>query len=451
MKDNRSPWIHQLQHDRVRKTLQSDHHAGVAIIGAGIAGISTAFFLLKYTDKKVVILEADKMAHGATGHNAGQVVSYFERGFASLVKEYGLTKAAEGQKAIEDAWVLLDEMYTDAGLDIPFSRFLGHAGLANVDQIILHLHNNALRREAGLPTERVWIADSAQEILHNIPQEYATLYEVVPVQAVQEVLETERPEFVAALSYPKGCINSALFCQEVMSYLLTSYPDRVSLFEHTPIAKVVLKDGGALLDAGYHEITVQKVVLCTNGFESITILHEKGLAIDAMFHYVVDGVVGYMSGYLEPLHKAPTAISYLNGTNTADPYFYVTRRPFEYEPGVHHNLISVGGPDDSLSDTRGYERGATFPEHAEAAIATFVQETYGAEKPIDYLFTWHGLMGYTKNRIRLIGPDPRAAQLLYNLGCNGIGILPSVYGGKRIAAIVAGQEVEPSIFDVVVQ
>ena len=58
------------------------------------------FFALKYTHKKIVMLERYKLAHGATGHNAGQVVSYFERGFASLVDEFGIERAAQGQKAL---------------------------------------------------------------------------------------------------------------------------------------------------------------------------------------------------------------------------------------------------------------------------------------------------------------------------------------------------------------
>jgi glycine/D-amino acid oxidase-like deaminating enzyme len=62
-------------------------------------------------------------------------------------------------------------------------------------------------------------------------------------------------------------------------------------------------------------------------------------------------------------------------------------------------------------------------------------------------FAWNGLMGYTSNGVRLIGPDPAYPSLIYNLGCNGIGILPSIYGGKRIAEYINGEPLGPSIFD----
>lgn len=125
MSTNRSPWLHQLDKERVPDLLTRDIETDIAIVGAGIAGISTAFFLLKNTNRRVIVLERGRLAHGATGHNAGQVVSYFECGFANLEERFGLALAAAGQKSVEDAWELIDEMYVDAGLDIPFYDFLG--------------------------------------------------------------------------------------------------------------------------------------------------------------------------------------------------------------------------------------------------------------------------------------------------------------------------------------
>src|SRR3989344_4098024 len=101
---NNSPWIHQLDHEREIKKLEKDGSADVAVIGAGIAGISTAFYLLKHTEKSVALLEGYKLAHGATGHNAGQLVSYFERAFSDIVSEFGLDEACNGQRDVESAW-----------------------------------------------------------------------------------------------------------------------------------------------------------------------------------------------------------------------------------------------------------------------------------------------------------------------------------------------------------
>lgn len=453
MKKNYSPWLYQLRKDRMNHGLQHDTEADVAIIGAGIAGISTAFFTLKNTHrKKVILIEKYKLAHGATGHNAGQVVSYFERGFASLVEEFGLKLATEGQKAIEDAWELLEEMYTEAGLNIPFSRFLGHAGLASYEQVMLHLKNNLLRKEGGLNTEQILISHNA-EFLHTISSEYRSLYRAVPHEYIREVLETKTDEFVAVVSYQKGCINSALLCEEILLYLLKQYPDRFALYEHTSINKVVLRHNEAVLDGGKHTIIAQKVILCTNGFEGVTIINETGLDVNTKFHYLVHGTVGYMSGYLEKMNKPPIAISYLTNPDpsTDDPYFYLTRRMYEYESDKDVNLISIGGPEVALEDHRQYSHEEEYPDEMIDKINDFVRHTYDPDpnKKIEYKFTWHGLMGYTQNGVRLVGPEPKNSVLLYNLGCNGVGILPSIYGGKRISDFLAGkQHMGKSIFDV---
>lgn len=448
---NQSPWLYELDKTRTPHRLPSDLETDVVIVGAGIAGISTAFFALKYTTRRVVVLDQYLLAHGATGNNAGQVVSYFERGFSSLVDEFGLELAAAGQKSIDDAWGLLDEMFTDAGLNIPFARFLGYAGVTSREQVLWYLHSSQLRTHAGLHADKMLLAETCG-FLDEIPREYAELYEIRPVQDIAAVLETEMREFIAALPYQKGCLNSALFCQEVHAFLMHTYPERYQLYEHTPVHKIILRGNSAILDADTYTITAARVVLCTNGFESLHIINETGLDIDAKYHHLVQGKIGYMSGYLERMTKQPTAISYFTDpTAGADnSYFYLTRRPYEFRKHANYNLISVGGPDRDLDDLGKYSHEDAYPHSPKAAIDSFIRRVYNLPRhqSIHYLFTWHGLMGYTRNGVRLIGPEPQNDLLLYNLGCNGVGILPSIYGGKRIAQYLNNEKVPASIFDV---
>lgn len=455
MKINKSPWIEQLNRDRAVVTLTEDIATDIAIIGAGIAGISTAYFILKHTNKKVIVIEKGKLAHGATGHNAGQIASYFERPFYELVDEFGLDQAAQAQKAVESAWELLDEMYTDAGLSIPLSRFLGHAGFSTYDQVIRHLKDNACRRKAGLRIEEFRISETAS-FVKSIPAEYSGLYEIVPHEKVLDMLQTKNTNYIAVLSYQKGCLNSALFSQEIALYVRKTYPDRFALYEHTCIEKVVLHEGESILDAGTHTVQAERVILCTNGFEGFTILNKGGLAIDTKFHHSIRGIVGYMSAYLESMNKPPVAISYFSPETTnssdpfaEDPYFYLTRRPFDYEGNDRSNLISVGGPEFPLENRNMYNDDLDYPEDARVRINAFVKSTYDLDpnKKIDYQFTWHGLMGYTPSGVRVIGPEPKNPALVYNLGCNGVGILPSLYGAKRIALLLSGASLGPSIFD----
>ncbi len=447
---NNSPWLHQLNKERQPLHLKEDLDTDVAIVGGGIAGISTAFFILKNTDKKVVLLEGARLGHGATGHNAGQLTSYFARPLRDIVNEFGLEKTISAQKDIEeDGWMLLDTIYTEAGLDIPLSRFIGHLGLSSKVHLWSLLEDNLVRQEGSLKIKEILIADHA-DFLSEIPEKYKGLYKLTSQKEILERLETKRTDFIASLSEQKGCMNSALFTEKVAEYLLSTYPERFRLFEETHIAKVALHQDHALLDAEVHTIKASRVILATNGFHSITIFNKSGLDIDTRFHHSLEGYIGYMSGYLEKMEKPPVAISYFTDPDASreDPYFYLTRRQYEYNENKH-NLISVGGPEISIENTVKYERDHEYPEHAKAEIDGFVRSFYEPEegKEIDYIFTWHGLMGYTNNRLRLVGAEPKNSVLLYNLGCNGVGILPSIFGGDRIARIIKGEKLEPSIFD----
>ena len=451
---NNSPWIYQLNKERVRVSLEQDIKIDTAIVGAGIAGISTAFFLLKHTQAKVAILEGDKLAHGATGHNAGQIAGYFERPFKDIVAEFGLEIACQGQKDLDSGWEFLDEMYTEAGLDIPLARLTSYAGLSTKEQILLHLENNYLRRLGGLRSRIVEVLEDLS-FLNEIPEKYHKLFTLVPREEISLKLETFDPQYVAVLSSQKGVMNSALFCQEVASYLLERYPDRFSLYEHTRISKVVLKEDKVLLDALKHTVECDQVILCTNGFSNFDIIAPSGLSIDTRFHHNLDGIVAFMSGYLESHTGVPAAISYFPKDdpgltdNSGTPYFYMTRRSYEYDEKVKHNIVCLGGPDFTLDDKAEYNRDLEFSERARQQLTDFIQQTYDkSTKDLEYPFMWHGVMGYTKNLLRMVGPGPAHPRLFYNLGCNGVGILPSIFGGHKVARQIAGDKFGASIFDV---
>lgn len=452
MRENSSPWIYQLNKERKTQKVTHDIATNIVIVGGGISGIATAFFILKYTNKNVVLCDRSRIGHGATGHNAGQIVSYFERPFKDLVSEFGLEMVARGQKDVENAWQLLDEMYTDASLDLPVSRFEGHMGIRTKEQLIAYLEDMKLRVQGGLSQETLRVALELSDVYQDVLMQYPHLYVYAPHTEILNLLETENRKFIASLSFPKGVTNSALFVQEIALYLQETYKDRFSLFEDTNISKVVLKGTSVLLDAGLHTVSAEKIVLCTNGFESFSIFTEEGLELNKKFHARVYSQIAYMSGYTENLIHPPAAISYLENDipGAEAEYNYLTRRPFEIEKDTQHNLVCVGGPTSPLYNEITYTENDEYPEQAIENLDTFLQTTYkhAQGKSPEYKFTWHGLMGYTKNYVRMIGPDPSHGELLYNLGCNGIGILPSLCGAKKISENILGVPSLPSMFDV---
>ncbi|HYC83406.1 MAG TPA: FAD-binding oxidoreductase [Candidatus Paceibacterota bacterium] len=451
---NHSPWIQQLKRTRPVTPLDKDIKADVAIVGGGIAGVTTAFFTLRDTDKSVVLIEAGKVAHGATGHNAGQITSYFERPLYKLAEEFGGKLATDGQRSVESAWTLLDEIVSEAKLQIPVYRFTGYAGLSTFDQVIDCLKNNRYRVQYGLQAESLVLADNWGR-LADIPAEYDDLYTIADQVDLLKLLETDNTDYIASLSYQKGCMNSALFTEELIGYLIATYKDRFSFYENSPMEAVTLDQSEAHLNVLSYTVQAERVVLCTNGFENFIIKNNAGEEIDSKFHHLVAGRIGCMSGYIQPIDQPPIAISYFPKVNersndpTGESYFYLTRRPHEHEGKSSHNLVCTGGPEKVLPNGAEYTPNEPYSQEAKNLIDDFLRDSY-SKHPIEnvqYSFCWHGLMGYTPNGVRRIGPEPCNPVLLYNLGCNGVGILPSIFGGKRVARFLKEEEVEPSIFD----
>lgn len=76
-----------------RKSLTEDIRADVAVIGAGMAGILTAY-ALKCQGKKVVVLEADRIGSGQTGKTTAKITSQHGLKYAKLCRLYGTEKAS---------------------------------------------------------------------------------------------------------------------------------------------------------------------------------------------------------------------------------------------------------------------------------------------------------------------------------------------------------------------
>lgn len=443
-----SPWLDEL-HKREPYHLAQLHNQehDIVIIGAGIAGIVTAYYLLTTTRYAVTIFEGNTIASGATGHNAGQLTGYLERPFADIVREYGTAMATQGQQAINQAWELLASIRTNTQAKTPLYLFEGLSGCAYWQPTYTHLESRYFRPTISHQREFCLIADDC-DFLDRIPTHFTDLYTVVPRRLILDLLQTNDPSYSAAFTARKGCMNTALFCEELTSYLLERYANRFQIYEHAQVNAITLGSQRVQITIeGTPPLLADKVILCTNGFQTVTIRNQAGAAINTAQHEAVHGKIGYMKAYAYKGQVEPIATSYYN-TASYNEYFYLTRRPIRPQRGHADGLLSIGGPEYTLPDKALYTPSHAYPQAVSHAIDAFVGNVL-ATAPATYerTYIWHGLMGYTNNGLRLIGPDQRNKRLLYNLGCNGVGILPAIYGGLRIAQYLRGDALPPSIFD----
>lgn len=104
-----------------RKALTTEEMADVAVIGAGIAGLLTAYYLQK-EGKKVVVLEADRIAGGQTKNTTAKITSQHGMIYSSLIENYGEEKARLYAGANEMAIKEYEELIKKEQIDCHFER-----------------------------------------------------------------------------------------------------------------------------------------------------------------------------------------------------------------------------------------------------------------------------------------------------------------------------------------
>lgn len=463
----KSPWVHQLVRSRPVYMLETDLVADIIIVGGGISGIMSAYQILKNTDRSVVIIDAHEVGHGATGHNAGQLVSEIERTVHSLVEEYGLERTGNLLFSIESAWNILEEVIREAGINIPYSTFEGYDVYSTKQQIHNQLSNISLMFQAGLNPKRMYISEEHIAGL-EIDSVYAPYYEAIPHSSILSLSETINPVYIAAYPHKKGCMNSAVLVEQLVLYMTQTYPiDRLKVYEKTHVTKVDLdKDTVAVQTEQGKTIAGNLIILCTNGFENFTI-RDIDNKIDHKFHKHVKGVVGYMLAQTEEINQTPSAFMYCDpdfdtlGPELAnqhiDPtkdvayagdYVYTTRRPYDLGHNEPKNLFCIGGKVEVMEDSSLYNKMHEYNYDMKAEYEQFIIDTFAPKlpEPGHKQFIWHGLMGYTNNGLRMVGFEKRNKLLMYNLGCNGVGLLPAIWSSKRIADLLNG-DTSASLFD----
>lgn len=451
MRQNNSPWLTQLDHNRSTRKLESDTSADVCIIGAGIAGITTLYYLLTQTDKKVIVLERRLIGQGATGHNAGQAVAEFEKPATEFVKEYGLEQSVAAFESVFGAWDQLYEIFEKTHIDIPFREFIGHNGYSEFEQFAVDMETEYFKYQNGLPFYGA-IASFESGWRDKLPKEHQSLCMEMSQEKISTLMCLSVHAYSAAIGVRKGVMNSALFTERVALWCLHNYPDRVSVHENSYVHGVDFSKDTPRVITNEAIVASKEVVLCTNGFEGFYIRDKQGTELDSKFHHMIEGSVGYMTGFTSPFDTGyvancyyPPGVRRTPDPAHADPYFYITKRKFGSE-NEHSYLLSIGGPEISLEDRDIYHRDFDVDTHFHDESVSFLNANFDMSHFTEQFF-WHGLMGYTTTGVRLVGREPLEDRLLYNLGCNGIGILPSVMGGKKVARHIAGEEVEKTVFD----
>ncbi len=120
LKNHQSFWIDSTLQSAY-PSLTQDIRVDVAVIGAGLAGITTAM-LLKKAGKSVAVLEAGRVAEGTSGHTTAKVTSLHQLRYATFIDEIGEDMARCYGESNQAAVEQLATLVRDENIDCDFER-----------------------------------------------------------------------------------------------------------------------------------------------------------------------------------------------------------------------------------------------------------------------------------------------------------------------------------------
>lgn len=114
-------WIESIEKIKSNGDLEQDTSADVCIIGAGICGLTTAYYLTK-KGYKVLVIEKGEIGHGTTGFTTAKITSQHGLIYHYLSKKYGIKVAKKYFEINEEAINNIEQIIRENNISCDFER-----------------------------------------------------------------------------------------------------------------------------------------------------------------------------------------------------------------------------------------------------------------------------------------------------------------------------------------
>jgi glycine/D-amino acid oxidase-like deaminating enzyme/nitrite reductase/ring-hydroxylating ferredoxin subunit len=362
-------------------SLEANATAEVAVIGAGIAGLSIAYELAR-SAKEVVVLDRGRIGGGMTARTTGHLASELDDYYHVLIEKRGVDAAREVCRAQIEAVDRVETIVREEGIECDFRRLDGYLFLApGTEPTLLEKEYEAARR-VGL--EVAW-ADRAP----------------IPGVRTGRCLRFASQGRFHPLKYLDGLVEA-----------LRRRGAR--LYGDTIVNDVAEEgDGGVVVRmAGGAEMRVRACAVATNSPFNEVEVHYKQAPYRT---YAIAGRV--------PRGSVEDALFW----DTLDPYHYVRLQPAD---DASDWLIS-GGEDHKTGEADDMEvRFALLESWTRAHFPSF-----GAVE-----HRWSGQVLEPVDHVALIGRSTTGRNIYMATGDSGQGLTNGVAAGRLVAALIGGRE-----------
>lgn len=377
--------------------LEERIEADVAIIGAGISGLSTACHLkARFPELGVVVLEQERVGSGASGRSSGALTDIPERRWAYKLARDGLEEtqraAAFQRNGVETVLSLIREGEIECDLGSPGYVMVG-----------LERHVPQLQREV--------------EAMQRIGKEGRFL-------ARDEVKTFVRQEFYeAGVRAPAYWLDPGRY---VRGLARLAQRRGARIFERSAVTRVDPGDPTRLRLSGGGEVRAGAVVLATNGYTPR---------------------LGFLRHRIFPVHTCAVATEQLSPAEL-DSLGWPGREVIFEAAQIGHTFYLT--PDNRLvcRGTLHYQfndgvRPFDLAE-VEARLTKAIERRFPQLSPVRISHRWSGVLGMTRWFYPAIGSPEGKGNILYGVGYSGHGIAYATLAGRLVTEMYAG-EVSPEL------
>ena len=350
----------------------------VVIIGGGVHGLATAYYLAQQGVTNVAVLEARYVGFGGSGRNTAIVRSNY--------------RTPEGIAFYDHSVKLYEKLAGELDYNIMFSQ-RGHLTLAHTERGVSGLRERALTNQLCGVNSRLIFPDEIRKHVPDMQLEGSLRYPVM-----------------AALYHPPGGIirHDAV----VWAYARGADAGGVHVHQLTEVTDLEVTDGaisGVVTNRG--RIKAGAVVNATAGYAS-TIAAMAGRQIPLETHPLQALVTEPLKPWLHSVIVSSTLHVYVSQTDRGE-------------------LVIGAEVDDYAS----YSLRGTLP-FAESA-ATHLLELFPFLANVRMLRQWAGLCDMTPDYSPIIGEDPLVKGLFMTVGWGTYGFKAGPASGHLLAEMIA--------------
>ncbi|MBD2035304.1 FAD-dependent oxidoreductase [Leptolyngbya sp. FACHB-321] len=360
-------------------------HADVCVVGAGIAGLATAYLLAKQ-QKAVVVLEGRAIGGGQTVRTTAHLATALDDRY----DEIEATRGKEAAKLVADSFTAaiarVEAIVTAENIDCDFERLDGYLFAATLDDAKELDQELEAAHRAGL---------MGVEKLAKPP---ITSAAVGPCLCFPQQAQFDPQKYLAGLAAA-----------------IIRYGGRI--YTHTHVSEV---KGGSPTEvktqAGF-TVTADALVIATNSpINDRVFTHLKQAAYQT---YVIAAKV--------PAGAVAKGLYW----DTLDPYHYIRTQTMNSN-GQAYDLLIVGGEDHKTGQ-------ADDADARYAALETWTKERFPMVESIEY--RWSGEVMESADGLAYIGQSPDQAENVYiATGDSGMGMTHGTIAGMLLTDLILGHQ-----------